>query len=260
MVWLDASTPLPHPSTASRDGLLAVGGDLSPARLTEAYSKGIFPWYSQGDPVLWWSPDPRMVLSCADFKVSRSLRKKLRQLASTEQSPNARMQIKLNTALPEVIKNCAGPRTTQSGTWISDEIQAAYLAWHRAGRVHSIETWIDGTLVGGLYGVCLGRFFFGESMFARMSDASKIALAYLVAFLSAQGIRHIDCQQQTGHLASLGARPLDRREFLSMVEAATCLPSAAWGRGQLLQSGELLPEGQKARIDRPNQGLPKHGQ
>jgi leucyl/phenylalanyl-tRNA--protein transferase len=242
LIWIDSSTALPPACTAPSDGLLAAGGDLSTARLTEAYSNGIFPWYNEGDPILWWSPDPRMVLACSNFRASHSLRKKIRQIARSESSPNARVQIKLNTAFGEVIRACAQTRATQGGTWISQDIQAAYLAWHQEGRAHSVETWIDGQLAGGLYGVCLGRFFFGESMFARVSDASKLALAYLVAFLSAQGIEHIDCQQQTGHLASLGARPLSRRDFVQKVQSATSHASPVWGPGQLLQSGVLRQE------------------
>ncbi len=242
LAWIDDATALPPACTALDDGLLAAGGDLSPTRLTEAYSNGIFPWYNEGDPVLWWSPDPRMVLACRDFKISHSLRKKMRQIARSESSANAHLKITLNTAFGDVIQACAAPRAAQGGTWISPDMQAAYLAWHREGRVHSVETWIDGRLAGGLYGVCLGRFFFGESMFARVADASKLALAYLVAFLSAQGIEHIDCQQQTGHLASLGARPMNRRDFVRKVQSATRQPSLTWPRGQLLQSGILLPE------------------
>lgn len=239
LAWLDDSTPLPHPGNALPDGLLAVGGNLSLARLTEAYSMGVFPWFNEGDPILWWSPDPRMVLKCTDFTASHSLRKKLRQVARLELNPHARIRIKLNTAFNQVIQACAAPRTTQQGTWISPDIQAAYLAWHQAGHVHSIETWIDGQLMGGLYGVSLGRFFFGESMFSRSTDASKLALAYLVGYLSRHGIEHIDCQQQTGHLASLGAQPIKRIDFLRLLEPAIQLPSPAWGSGQLLESGTL---------------------
>jgi leucyl/phenylalanyl-tRNA--protein transferase len=239
LVWLDDSTPLPHPDLASPDGLLAAGGDLSLGRLTEAYSKGIFPWFNDGDPVLWWSPDPRMVLACADFRASHSLRKKLRQIARTEQFPDARIQIKMDTAFAQVITACAGSRTTQQGTWISPAIQSAYIAWNAAGHAHSIETWIDGHLMGGLYGVGLGQFFFGESMFSHASDASKLALAYLVNFLARHGVKHIDCQQQTDHLASMGARPVRRRYFLSQLEQAAQQPAPAWGQGQLLQSGML---------------------
>ncbi|HUG59925.1 MAG TPA: leucyl/phenylalanyl-tRNA--protein transferase [Candidimonas sp.] len=243
LTWLDDTTPFPHPDNAHPEGLLAAGGGLSVSRLTEAYSKGIFPWFNEGEPVLWWSPDPRMVLACADFKVSHSLAKKLRQVGRNEGLADARIRITTNTAFAQVIAACAGQRTTQPGTWISPAIQSAYLAWHHAGSAHSIETWIDGQLMGGLYGINLGRFFFGESMFSRASDASKLALAYLVKFLQAQGIQHIDCQQQTGHLASLGAQPMSRSDFMNVLERALQEKKPGWGSGQILQSGELAPIG-----------------
>lgn len=241
LAWIDEHTPFPHPSKALPEGLLAVGGDLSVPRLTDAYSHGIFPWFNEGDPILWWSPDPRMVLACNAFRTSASLGKKLRQMRRTDNAPAAHLQIRLNTAFAEVIQACAEPRTTQAGTWISPQIQAAYQAWHKAGHVHSIETWQNGKLVGGLYGVSLGRFFFGESMFARASDASKLALAYLVRFLQRQGIEHIDCQQQTEHLASLGARPISREAFLVLLAAAQAHPTPHWPPGRLMADGQLAP-------------------
>jgi leucyl/phenylalanyl-tRNA---protein transferase len=190
-------------------GLLAAGGDLTPQRLTEAYSKGVFPWYSEGQPVLWWSPDPRMVLLVHEFKLSRSLRK---TIASFNRTPGH--EVRIDNAFAEVITACAStPREGQGGTWIVPEMIEAYREWHAQGRVHSVETWIDGALVGGLYGVSLGRMFFGESMFSRRSDASKIALAALVCFCREHSITMIDCQQRTGHLASLGGRELPRSEF-----------------------------------------------
>ncbi|SHH94232.1 leucyl/phenylalanyl-tRNA--protein transferase [Pollutimonas bauzanensis] len=243
LIWLDEATPLPHPRSAPPEGLLAAGGGLSIARLTEAYSKGIFPWFNEGEPVLWWSPDPRMVLACADFKASRSLAKKLRQVGRGERAADARIRVTTDTAFAQVMAACAAPRAIQQNTWISPAIQSAYLDWHRAGAAHSIETWMDGQLMGGVYGVNLGGFFFGESMFSRASDASKLALAYLVNFLRARGIRHIDCQQQTGHLASLGARPMSRKDFLALLEAALQGDAPAWNPGQILQSGELAPTG-----------------
>lgn len=241
LAWIDEDTPLPHPSNALPEGLLAVGGGLSVRRLTEAYSHGIFPWFNEGDPILWWSPDPRMVLNCADFQPSHSLRKKLRQIARHEHQPDASVQIRINTAFLRVIQACSEPRNGLDGTWISPQILAAYHAWHQAGQVHSIETWIDGELAGGLYGVCLGRMFFGESMFARRSDASKLALAYLVRFLQGQGIEHIDCQQQTAHLASLGARPISRNDFLALLEKTCRLPTPSWPAGRLMADGGLQP-------------------
>ncbi len=239
LTWLDTDTPFPPVEQALPEGLLAAGGELSLARLEQAYRRGIFPWFNPGDPVLWWSPDPRMILPCADFKVSRSLGKRLRQLARDERQPDASVRIMTNVAVQDVITACAGPRLTQQGTWISPDIKAAYLAWHQAGAVHSVETWIDGTLAGGLYGVSLGGFFFGESMFSHANDASKLALAYLTRFLALHGVRHIDCQQQTGHLASLGARPVARSQFLALLQPALTQARPPWQRGQLLHNGEL---------------------
>jgi leucyl/phenylalanyl-tRNA--protein transferase len=215
LTWLRSpEDPLPDtrqalPAGSEAAGLLAAGEDLSPARLAEAYTRGIFPWYGAGQPVLWWSPDPRMVLPVAQFRVSHSLRKTLRRFVA---APGCAVHI--DRAFDQVIAACATtPRTGQDGTWIQPELQAAYAAWHRLGRVHSFETWIDGELVGGLYGVSLGRMFYGESMFAHRSDASKIALAALVAFCRAEGITLIDCQQRTDHLASFGAREIPRPVF-----------------------------------------------
>ena len=240
LTWLDDATPFPDPALALDGGLLAAGGTLSVVRLDEAYRKGIFPWFNEGDPILWWSPDPRMLLSCAQFRASASLRKKLRQLGRLEavHSPEA-MKMTTDTAFSQVVQACAGPRSGAPGTWISSDLAAAYTAWHEAGDAHSIEAWIEGRLVAGLYGVCLGRFFFGESMFTRISDGSKIALAYLVNFLRVRGIQHIDCQQETPHLSSLGARPVSRERFLVLLRAALTHPSPEWGRGQILQSGQL---------------------
>ncbi|MCR5864790.1 leucyl/phenylalanyl-tRNA--protein transferase [Aquincola sp. J276] len=215
LTWLhDDSTPLPDTRRAlgvdtDAPGLLAAGGTLSLPRLEEAYRKGVFPWFSDGQPVLWWSTDPRMVLPVEDFKLSRSLRKTVQRFMRT---PGC--ELRVDSAFPRVIAACAGtPREGQAGTWIVPEIVAAYTAWHRAGRVHSFETWIDGQLVGGLYGVSIGRMFYGESMFSHRTDASKIALAGLVAFCRVHGIGLIDCQQNTGHLASLGAHEIPRAQF-----------------------------------------------
>ena len=241
LIWLDSDTPLPHPDYALPEGLLAVGNDLSVRRLQEAYSKGIFPWFNEGDPVLWWSPDPRMVLKCADFKTTRSLGKKLRQIARDENSAMPQVVVTTDLAFDHVIRACAQPRATQSGTWISERIMQAYGQWHDMGQVHSVETWIDGRLAGGLYGVSLGGFFFGESMFARASDASKIALAYLVQFLMRRGITHIDCQQETQHLASLGAAAMQRRDFLELLDQSLTRPAPVWQAGRLLHDGHLRP-------------------
>jgi leucyl/phenylalanyl-tRNA--protein transferase len=213
--WLHhASDSLPDtrlalPRGSEAPGLLAAGGALDPTRLREAYSKGIFPWYSSGQPVLWWSPDPRMVLLTDEFKLSRSLRKTVRHFAA-----DTRCELRVDSAFRRVIEACASaPREGQDGTWIVPEMIDAYCAWHALGQVHSIETWVDGELAGGLYGVSLGRMFFGESMFARRTDASKIAFAALVCICREQGVAMIDCQQHTGHLASMGARELPRSDF-----------------------------------------------
>lgn len=210
--WLDEATldfPPSHralgPETDA-PGLLAAGGTLTPERLQAAYRRGIFPWYGPGQPPLWWAPDPRMVLKTADFKLSRSLRKTVQRFAST---PGCEIRIDHDRAA--VLKACASvPREGQSGTWIVPELQAAYLAWP---AMHSIETWVDGELAGGLYGVNLGRMFYGESMFMRRTDASKIALCALVCLCRQFGIPWIDCQQNTPHLASLGAAEVPRAAF-----------------------------------------------
>jgi leucyl/phenylalanyl-tRNA--protein transferase len=214
--WLHRdSDPFPPtgralPAESDAPGLLAAGGRLTPTRLREAYSRGIFPWYGVGQPVLWWSPDPRMVLMTADFKLSRSLRKTLQRFVRT---PGC--EVRIDHDVRGVIEACAGtPREGQDGTWIVPEMVEAYLRWRREqGTVHSVETFVDGACVGGLYGINLGRMFFGESMFSHRTDASKIALAALVCFCRGHGIDMIDCQQNTRHLASLGAHELPRAEF-----------------------------------------------
>jgi leucyl/phenylalanyl-tRNA--protein transferase len=204
--WLDGDAPFPPLTSARKEpnGLLAVGGDLTPQRLLEAYRRGIFPWFSEGDPILWWSPDPRMVLLPAELKISRSLAKTLR---------NRRFEIRFDSDFDSVIRACAAPRDGQPGTWITPEMRNAYLRLHRLGYAHSVETWVDGELVGGLYGVAVGAAFFGESMFARARDASKIALVHLVRKLEEDGYGMIDCQMRTEHLASLGAREIPRARF-----------------------------------------------
>ncbi len=216
--WIDDSQPLPPADQAlgpgsAAPGLVAAGGSVTPARLEEAYRAGIFPWYSAGQPVLWWSPDPRMVLPVAEFRLTHSLAKTLRRFRRT---PGC--EIRFDSDFERVIRNCADTlRPGQDGTWIVPAMVAAYTAWHHAGRVHSVETWIDGELVGGLYFVAIGRMCFGESMFTRRTDASKIALAALVAACRARGVALIDCQQNTGHLASFGAREIPRSAFLAHV-------------------------------------------
>ena len=203
----DTQRALPPGSDAP--GLLAAGGELSPQRLREAYSKGVFPWYSEGQPVLWWSPEPRMVLFTDEFRVKRSLRKTLAKFIRSEGC-----EVRIDSAFRRVISACSQtPREGQDGTWIVPEMIEAYCEWHRLGCAHSVETWIGGELVGGLYGVGLGHMFFGESMFSHRTDASKIALAALVCFCREHGVTMIDCQQRTGHLASLGGREISRTEF-----------------------------------------------
>ncbi len=205
--WLRGDAPFPPVESARDDlgGLLAAGGDLSPRRLIDAYSRGIFPWYSDDEPILWWSPDPRMVLRVDEFHVSRTLARRIR---------GADFEVRVNTAFEAVMRACAAPRDEQDGTWIQPEIIAAYVRLHELGYAHSVESWRDGALVGGLYGVAIDRMFFGESMFAREPDASKVALSHLVEMLRACGIPLIDCQQETAHLASLGAQPIARGAFV----------------------------------------------
>jgi leucyl/phenylalanyl-tRNA--protein transferase len=224
--WLrTADDPLPDARLAlgaasEAPGLVAAGGELGSRRLEEAYSKGIFPWYSSGQPILWWSPDPRMVLLPAEFRLARSLRKTIRRFIA---APGC--AIRIDTAFRAVITACAtAPRDGEPGTWIVPEMIDAYSAWHDEGRAHSVEAWIDGGLAGGLYGVSMGRMFFGESMFARRTDASKIALAALVAFCRGHGIETIDCQQRTSHLASFGGRELPRGEFMARLGTALAKP------------------------------------
>ena len=205
--WLDEDDPFPPVDRALHDpnGLLAAGGDLSPERLLDAYAHGIFPWFGEDDPLLWWSPDPRMVLFTPELHVAKSLRRVIR---------SGRFTVTFDRAFAGVMAGCAAPRADQEGTWITDEMVAAYTELARRGFVHSVETWEGGRLVGGLYGVALGRMFFGESMFARASNASKVALVTLVRQLERWGFEMIDCQMTTGHLASLGAREVPRAAFV----------------------------------------------
>lgn len=233
--WLHAHTPFPETRRAlgpetDAPGLLAAGGELTVERLRAAYRRGIFPWFGPGQPVLWWSPAPRMVLPVTDFKVSRSLRKALSRFRRT---PGC--EIRIDHDFARVIRQCADkPREGQEGTWIVPQIQQAYLRWHQAGQVHSFETWIEGELAGGLYGVSVGRMFFGESMFAHRTDASKIALAALVCFCRANGIDVIDCQQETEHLASLGARPWPRDRFEAhLARVVDLTPPSIWAYDDL---------------------------
>ena len=217
--WLRGSAPFPPVEKAlkSPNGLLCAGGDLAPERLLAAYSRGIGPWYSEGDPILWWSPDPRMVLFPEELKVSRSLRKAVAR---------GTFEIRVDTSFREVMEMCAGPRDGQAGTWIVEEIVAAYTRLHEIGFAHSVESWREGQLVGGLYGVALGQAFFGESMFARETDASKAALVHLVERLRRADFRVIDCQQNTAHLASLGAHEIPRAAFSRLLRESIQYPLA----------------------------------
>jgi leucyl/phenylalanyl-tRNA--protein transferase len=215
--WLgnDDSFPPLAKALKSPNGLLCAGGDLSPERILSAYARGIFPWFSEGDPILWWSPDPRMVLFPDELKVSRSLRRVVsRDL----------YEIRMDTAFRDVIEACAAPRDGHHGTWIVPEMVDAYTRLHELGFAHSVESWNGDTLAGGLYGIALGRVFFGESMFARAPDASKAALVALVERLRARGYRVIDCQQATAHLASLGAREIPRKTFAQLLESSIQYP------------------------------------
>jgi leucyl/phenylalanyl-tRNA--protein transferase len=210
--WLGREPVFPSPETALADpnGLLAVGGDLSVWRLLAAYSQGIFPWYSAGEPILWWSPAPRMVLFPERLRVPRSLDKRLR---------NSRYEIRVDHVFRAVMQACAAPRRGQAGTWIQPEMIDAYCRLHAAGYAHSCETWIDGELAGGLYGVSIGGMFFGESMFARRNDASKLAFVHLVRHLGANGCGMIDCQMHTHHLANFGAAMIPRAQFLANLKS-----------------------------------------
>ena len=215
--WLRGNAPFPPVAKAlkSPNGLLCAGGDLSPARIVEAYRHAIFPWFSEGDPILWWSPDPRMVLFPDELKVSRSLGKTLARDT---------YETRFDTAFRSVIEECSRPRDGQAGTWIVPEMIDAYTRLHELGFAHSVESWRDGELVGGLYGIGLGQVFFGESMFSRATDASKVALVRLVQRLKAGDCQVIDCQQATAHLASLGAREIPRKAFAQLVQESIQYP------------------------------------
>ena len=222
---LAADDPFPPVERALKDpnGLLCAGGDLSLRRLLAAYGRGIFPWYSGREPILWWSPDPRLVLHCDELKVPRSLAKSVR---------NKGYEVRIDSAFARVLAGCAAPRAGDAGTWLGEDMRRAYLALHRAGFAHSFETWRGGELVGGLYGVALGRMFYGESMFSRATDASKVALVALVGELRARGFPLVDCQMSTPLLVSLGAREIPRRDFLRALSALVNYPEppGSWQR------------------------------
>jgi leucyl/phenylalanyl-tRNA--protein transferase len=216
--WLESADAFPPLELALTEpnGLLCAGGDLSPQRIVLAYRHGIFPWYSAGEPILWWSPDPRMVLVPSEIKISRSLRRTLRA---------GNYSIKLDSNFPAIIHACARTRRQgQAGTWITAEMQAAYAKLYELGFAHSVETWVNDKMVGGLYGLSIGKMFYGESMFSHATDASKLAIAHLARYLDAQGFGLIDCQMNTPHLASLGAREIPRSEFITRLRELTAIP------------------------------------
>ncbi|MFP4472048.1 MAG: leucyl/phenylalanyl-tRNA--protein transferase [Bacteroidales bacterium] len=207
----------PHPVLATDDGLLAIGGDLSQERLLLAYANGIFPWYSEDSPILWWSPNPRMVLFPDDLKISRSLKQSLR---------NQKFTVRFDSNFEAVIRNCAEiPRKEQDDTWITNEMIEAYIHLHHSGFAHSVETFMNGRLVGGLYGISLGRIFYGESMFHLERDASKVALVHLVSRLREWNFLAIDAQQDTAHMRSLGARTIPVKDFLGLIEKSLKFPT-----------------------------------
>ena len=213
--WLagaDEFPPLEH-ALCEPNGLLCAGGDLSPQRLLAAYRAGIFPWFAAGQPILWWSPDPRMVLVPNEFRIARSLRRTLRRGA---------YEVRLDSDFDALITACATtPRKGQAGTWITADMQAAYCRMHELGYAHSVEVWVRQTLVGGVYGLSIGKMFYGESMFSLLTDASKIALAHLARHLATLGYGLIDCQMKTAHLASLGAHEIPRADFIGRLRALT---------------------------------------
>jgi leucyl/phenylalanyl-tRNA--protein transferase len=225
LAWLERGDPFPPVERALKNpnGLLAAGADLSVGRLLEAYRRGIFPWYSSGQPPLWWSPDPRMVLFVDELRVPRSLAKSVR---------NKGYEVRIDTAFPDVLRGCSEPRNYAPGTWLGPDMRTAYARLHSEGYAHSFETWRENELVGGLYGVAVGRMFYGESMFSRATDASKVALVKLVEVLKTRGFQLIDCQMHTQLLESLGAREIPRREFLRALAGLVNYPErpVKWSR------------------------------
>ena len=219
--YLGPADPFPPVEQAldQPDGLLAAGGSLSTRRLVDAYRRGIFPWFNEGDPILWWSPDPRTVLRPSRIHVSHSLRKRLRK---------EEFLVTFDRVFTRVLAGCAAPRPDDNGTWLSQSMQRAYTALHAAGLAHSIEVWMDGELAGGIYGVAIGRMFFGESMFSRRTDASKVAMARLAAQLERWEFPLIDCQLETEHLLSLGAEKMSRAAFVAEVGRLTRLSGPKW--------------------------------
>ncbi|MEE8254635.1 MAG: leucyl/phenylalanyl-tRNA--protein transferase [Nitrosomonadaceae bacterium] len=216
--WLTPNSFFPplEDALVEPNGLLAAGGDLSPGRLIEAYRSGIFPWFNENEPILWWSPDPRMVLFPSELRISRSLNKILR---------NSNYEVRVDSAFSQVIQAYTTPRKGQSGTWIHSDMVSAYTELHEMGLAHSVETWVGGELIGGLYGIAQGKMFFGESMFSRIHDASKIAFVHLVKQLEQWNFNMIDCQMRTAHLASFGAREIPRKEFSQRLKELVNYPN-----------------------------------
>lgn len=228
--WLADEPAFPPVAQALTDpnGLLAAGGSLEPEWLLAAYRRGIFPWYSKGEPILWWSPDPRLVLVPSHVRISRSLRKTLR---------SGRFEIRFDSAFAQVIFACAQPRAPIVGTWITPQIQRAYIRMHELGYAHSVEAWVEGELVGGLYGIALGRAFFGESMFSLQSDASKVCLVHLARYLDSREFAVIDCQMTTPHLLSMGAAEMQRSAFCAQLERLVDAgdPPGSWSGASAIQ-------------------------
>lgn len=244
--WLVPGEPFPPVTSAleTPNGLLAASADLSAERLLAAYPRGIFPWYSEGEPVLWWAPDPRMVLFSGELKISRSFAKTLRASLRDDS-----VEVRIDSAFASVIRACAEPRETDAGTWITEDVCNAYSELHRLGVAHSVETWIDGRLAGGLYGVALGKMFYGESMFSRAPDASKIALTALVQLLKVEQVPVIDCQQNTRHLASLGAREIPRKQFVAHLKSSVHSAPINWANYSGRPLKALLADSLSARLD-----------
>lgn len=236
--FLGPNDPLPPAESARREpnGLLAAGGGLSVPRLVDAYARGVFPWFSDGDPVLWWCPDPRLILPTDAVHVSRSL---ARRLARDD------YRVTLDTAFGPVMQACAEPREHEEGTWISAEMIAAYEALHAAGHAHSLEIWQEDALVGGIYGVAIGAAFFGESMFSRVSDGSKLAVVWLAAQLGRWGVPFIDCQVRSDHLVRMGAVEVARREFLRRLRPLVAAP----GPGPWRLDHDLRPSQRASRFE-----------
>ncbi|MCR2747035.1 leucyl/phenylalanyl-tRNA--protein transferase [Limnobacter parvus] len=229
--WLDSPKDFPDTSEALEypSGLLAASQEINADWLQSSYAKGIFPWYSQGEPVLWWSTSPRAVLYTTEFKLRRSLLKAVRKMRNNRDN-----RIQINTAFEAVMRACAAPRQGQEGTWITEEVIAAYVELHRRGFAHSVEHWQGDQLVGGLYCVALGKMIYGESMFSTQTDASKVAFAHFVYWLKSQNVHIIDCQQATGHLMSMGARTVNRKVFETEMANSIVQPTLNWEPRELI--------------------------